>query len=205
MARIRCSACGALHFITITQERTAPQTAVVKAVLDCACGTRTGFELRHPDHLETGRPILNTNHPAISDPVLELYRDAESAFWIDAFAASMASVRAALELALREQGLEAPDLRGLLDQAQDLGLVDEDTVVRLGLIGVVRDDRQEFAMRVDQRRALSALQLAPVALTQLAKQGASLNHTGTLISLDMDHAWSPRPPAGDSGNAPLST
>lgn len=205
MASIRCSACGALHSISITQKRTGPQSAVVKAVLDCGCGTRTGFELRHPDHVQTDRSILNSSHPGISDPVLELFRDAESAFWIGAFAASMASVRAALELALREQGLEAPDLRGLLDQAQDLRLVDENTVVRLGLIGVVRDDRQEFATRVDQRRALSALQLTPVALAKLAEHGASLNHTGTLISLDADHARGSRPLDGDPGNAPLPT
>lgn len=178
MGSIRCPDCGVVYSVTITHRQMTRTEPVIKSVLKCPCGNRIALESRQSESVQIKQPVFTTLHPGISDPARQLFRDAEFAFWIDAFAASFAGVRTALELSLRERGLDAPDLKGLLQQAEDRGLLDENMAVRIGLAGIVRDDRQEFAVPVPRHQALSALQIASIALARLAER-----RNGSVVTL----------------------
>ena len=178
MGSTRCPDCGVLYSVTATHRQETRTEPVLKSILKCSCGNRIAIESRQSKSVQIEQPLFTTLHPGISDPVRQLFRDAEFAFWIDAFAASFAGVRTALELSFRERGLDAPDLKGLLQQAEDHGLLDENMAVRIGLAGIVRDDRQEFSVPVPRHQALSALQIASIALARLVER-----RTGSVLTL----------------------
>lgn len=169
MASVRCAACKRLYFVTMTHPRERAEEAVLKSVLECSCGESTTFELLRSDSVHTPLPLLEARRPRNCESVDGLYRDAEAAFWIGAFGASLAGVRTALELCLRHSGLDARDLTDLTKDAEELGLIDQGMGIRMASAGIVPGGREDFATPLLRHQALSALQIGSIALMQLAR------------------------------------
>jgi len=120
-------------------------------------------------------------HPATAEPVRQLLRDAETLFWLKAYAGSLAASRSAIETGLREKGLVAGGFAEIVDEAASRALLDPSHRAQIRLSGMLTTAPGTALKRVTRAHASTGLRAASSVLSFLAGTSRT-GRRGTLVA-----------------------